>query len=140
MGIGADLWLQADELTNKQDIAGLGSLFTSDGRYTSPAGSVDGAEAIGAYMAEAVKGLSDIHQQTSRLLEDGDTVMAEWTCRFTVTGPMLLPDGTELSAAGKTVLQEGVSVATIKDGKFSALRDYFDQVDMMKQMGLMPGT
>ena len=91
-------------------------------------------------MAEAVKGLADIQQQTFRLLEDGDNVVTEWTCRFTVTGPMLLPDGTELSAAGKTVMQEGVSVATIKDGKFSTLRDYFDQVDMMRQMGLMPDT
>ena len=36
MGIGADLWRQAEALTNKQDIAGLGSMFTSDGRYTSP--------------------------------------------------------------------------------------------------------
>ena len=116
MGIGADSWYQGEKLTNKQDIAGLGSLFTRDGRYTSPAGRVDGGEAIGACMAEAVTGLSDIQQQTSRLLEDGDNVMAESTCRFTVTGPMLLPDGAELSAAGQTVVQEGVSVGTVKAG------------------------
>jgi limonene-1,2-epoxide hydrolase len=34
----------------------------------------------------------------------------------------------------------GVDIATVRDGKVAAHRDYFDMAAMMSQLGLMPGT
>jgi predicted ester cyclase len=76
--------------------------------------------------------------ETSLLIEEGDTVVAEWTTRGTHIGPLAMPDGTQIPATGKTVEIVGVSVVTVKDGKVVSQRDYFDNVAVMSQLRMMP--
>jgi predicted ester cyclase len=89
---------------------------------------------------QADKPFSDISQETSRLVEEGDTFVAEWIWRATNTAPLTMPDGSEITAAGKTVELPGVDIITVKDGKFAIQRDYVDMVGMMSQLGLLPST
>jgi ketosteroid isomerase-like protein len=51
-----------------------------------------------------------------------------------------MPEGTEIPATGKTVGMHGVSVITVRDGKFAIQHHYFDTAAMASQLGLMPGT
>ena len=138
MGVGTDLWNQLEKLHNNQDMAGAGSLCTSDAVYVGPGVRVQGSEAIAAYFAEATKGMSDLAVETSLVIEDGDVVVAEWTSRATNTGPLTMPDGTEIPPTGKTLELPVVTVATVRDGKFATMRDYFDTADIARQLGLMP--
>jgi hypothetical protein len=87
-------------------------------------------------LQEAAKGVSDIRQGTSLVLEDGETFVAEWKAWTTNIGA--LPRAEDVPAGGKLVENAGVSVARIRHGKFSHLRDYYDVAHVMGQMGLMP--
>ena len=141
MGTGKDLWNEVDTLGNKHDWAGVASLFASDAVYSMPRLVVTkGREAIRAFLEAGDKAFPDQTTQTSLVIEEGDIVVAEWTYRGTHTGPLPMPDGTEIPATGKTVELPGVTVAEVRDGKFVSMRDYFDNAAMMTQLGLMPGT
>ena len=111
MGTGTDLWHQFEALLKERDLAGASS-FTSDGVHVAPIGRREGREAIGAFWEEMRKGVSEINMTTSLVLEDGGTVVAEWSYRATATGITR-----ELA---------GVTLATVRDGKFAAMRDYYD--------------
>ena len=74
------------------------------------------------------------------LIEDGDVVVVEWNVRGVVSGPIPLPDGTELAPTGRTVDYGGVTVARLRDGKIAAMHDYCDNLATMTQLGLMPGA
>jgi predicted ester cyclase len=65
-----------------------------------------------------------------------------WTCsiaRFTGTmkGPMKGPAGTEIPPTNKTFEVEFCTVAHWKDGEIIEERLFYDQVGLMKQIGLM---
>jgi hypothetical protein len=49
-----------------------------------------------------------------------------------------MPGGTEIPATHKILDIPAVSVVVVRDGEFTSQRDYFDNADGMKQLGLMP--
>ena len=140
MGAGKDLWDQFETLYNKHDWSAVPSLFANDAVYVDPAGRHEGSEAIRDYLESTDKALPDATIQRSLAIEDGDIAVAEFSFRATHTGPMDLPDGTEIAATGNTLEFPGVSVLKITDGKSASFRDYFDQAALMSQLGLMPGS
>jgi len=124
MRSGRDLWSEFETLTNRNDSAGLASLFASDGVLVGPNFRHEGSEAIRAFCDVLTTHFSDINMETSLVIEEGETVVAEWTVRATHMAAPAMPDGT--SATDMTVAQAGVTVGTVRDGKFLALREYFD--------------
>jgi len=140
MGAAGDLWNELESVYSKLDYRGMASFYTSDVVHVDTIGRREGPEAIGAYMEEGDKPFSDIRMETTQVIEEGNAVVAEWVWRATNTGPMAMPDGTEIPATHKTVELPGVSVLSVRDGKFASQRDYFDNASVMSQLGLMPST
>jgi steroid delta-isomerase-like uncharacterized protein len=140
MGTGKDLWNEFDRLSNEHDWTGVASLYANDGAYCGPGWCEEGPEAIKAYLEGAYRAFPDQTFPVLRVVEEDDSVVAEWIFRCTHTGPMTLPDGTEIPPTGKKVELPVVSVCQITDGKFARLTDYFDNAAFMTQLGLMPGT
>ena len=140
MGVGKDLWIELETRYNKSDLSGAASLYASDAVCVDPTSRYEGRDAIQAYLEVAQRAFPDARYETSRLIEEGDTVVAEWTFRGTQTGPFATPDGSEIPATGKAVETAGVSVVTVRDGQLASARDYFDNVSMMSQLGLLPGA
>ena len=54
------------------------------------------------------------------------------------TGPIPLPNGEHLPASQKEVRIRGVDLATVRDGHIVDYRLYFDQMEFMGQLGLLP--
>jgi steroid delta-isomerase-like uncharacterized protein len=140
MGAGKDLWTEVETRHNKHDLAGWSSLFATDAVLTDPTGRYEGREAILAYLQAGDTAFSETRNETSRLIEEGDTVVAECTWRATHSGPLPMPDGREIPATGRMVEFPVVSVLTVRDGKIVSERDYFDMAAVMSQLGLMPGN
>ena len=140
MGMGKDVWSELDSLLNKHDVAGVASVYASDIVLVDPTGRYEGRDAIQAYLEAGDKAIPDGKNETVRLIEEGDTVVAEMTYRGTHSGPFTMPDGTEVPASGNAVELHCVAIVTVRDGKIVSERDYFDLADMMSQLGLMPGT
>ena len=140
MGAGKDLWTEAMARYNKGDLAGMAPLYTSDAVLTDPNGRFEGIEAMMAYLQAVKRAFPDDTIETSLLIEEGDTTVAEWTWHAAHTGPFVIPDGGEIPATGKTVDVPGVSVIKVRDGKIASDRDYLDNAAVMSQLGLMPAT
>jgi DHA2 family multidrug resistance protein-like MFS transporter len=67
-----------------------------------------------------------------------DLATTELVFEGTHTGPMPSPDG-EIPATGRRVSLRFGSVLEIRDGSSASERVYLDQLDMLTQLGLMPG-
>jgi steroid delta-isomerase-like uncharacterized protein len=139
MGIGKDVWAELEALANKHDVAGAASLYASDAVLVDPTGRHVGRDAIQALFEALVRPFPDGRIETTQVVEEGDTVVAEQIWRGTNTGPLTMPDGTEIPATGKTVELPLVGVMTLRDGQIVSERDYVDMAAMMSQLGLMPG-
>ena len=58
----------------------------------------------------------------------------------THTAPLRAPDGQEIPPTGRTVATAFAAVYAVRDGLITRLRLYFDQVDLLTELGLMDAT
>ena len=139
MGTGKDLWNELEARLCKKDWAGLASLYAEDAVHVDPVGRHEGRDAIGSYWEEFGAPFSDMSFPASLLIEQGDTVVAEYVFRATLTGALTMPDG-RVVPPGPSEEIPCVTIIEVRDGKVVSQRDYFDLVMGMTQLGLMPGT
>jgi steroid delta-isomerase-like uncharacterized protein len=85
----------------------------------------------------ALKGWHDAFPDMSivpeKLIAEGDLVTIYWIARGTNTGT-----GNGLPATGKKVEQTGITIWRMVDGKIKEEWSAFDQLSMMRQLGLLP--
>jgi steroid delta-isomerase-like uncharacterized protein len=67
-------------------------------------------------------------------LVSGDNVVLELTWRGTHTGPLETPAG-RLAATGRSIEMRACAVVGMAGGKAQSMRQYFDMVTMMRQLG-----
>jgi len=123
---GRDLWSQWETRIRAQDYAGLASLFATDAVYVEPAGRHEGRGGIGAWLGMWNGAFSDVRLDTSRVVEQGAVIVAEWTWRNTNTGPLTMPDGSVIPPTDKTHDSHGVTILEVRDGQIVTARDYYD--------------
>ena len=76
---------------------------------------------------------ADIAIVPDKLIAEGDLVTIHWIARGTNTGT-----GNGLPATGKKVELPGITIWRIVDGKIKEEWSAFDQLSMMRQLGLLP--
>ncbi|HRW47540.1 MAG: ester cyclase [Caldilinea sp.] len=89
-----------------------------------------------AYNAVFVPAFPDLHFAVERTFADGDMIVYQWMSTGTHTGPLELPTGT-VAATGKHCTVPGVLVATVKDGKIVREETYWNQLELLAQLGIM---
>jgi len=72
--------------------------------------------------------------------DDGDNVVEESVFNGTNDGPLTGPDGSQIPATGRQVSEPFSGLHTVRDGRIISTRFYFDQLDMLTQLGLMPAS
>jgi steroid delta-isomerase-like uncharacterized protein len=134
VGSASDLWNQSVTLLNKQDWAWAASLFSSDAVFSSPIAHHEARLAILSFLEVMGKASPDMSVGASLVVEDRDTVVAEWIDRTSVTSATSTPDGAEIAATVRTLELAGVTVAAVRNGKFETMREYFDSAALMSQL------
>jgi steroid delta-isomerase-like uncharacterized protein len=76
---------------------------------------------------------SDIAIEPQKLIAEDDLVTVYWIARGTNTGT-----GNGLPVTGKKVELGGITIWRIVDGKIKEEWSAFDQLSMMRQLGLLP--
>jgi steroid delta-isomerase-like uncharacterized protein len=118
------------------DLAAADDVFADDCRYTMPTGSLTKPEHRA--MGEAFKaGLPDSHMVIDHVLDGGNEVFVEGRFVGTHAGDLLSPDGT-IPASGNKIELRFADYFKVSNGKITDHRTYWDQVDMMRQLGAMP--
>jgi steroid delta-isomerase-like uncharacterized protein len=73
----------------------------------------------------------------TRAVASGDTVLIEVTWSATQTGRIETAKGI-IPASGKQWNVRGAQVITVKDGRIKELRQYFDMLTILQQIGAAP--
>ena len=128
---GADTW-------NSRDQEGFFATYADDCEITAPGFTGKGRQGLADFWDAWQTGFSD-NQVTLRLVfAEGDNVVEESVFSGTNDGPLTGPDGSHIPATGRQVSAPFSGLHTVHDGRIISTRLYFDQLDMLTQLGLMP--
>lgn len=124
---------------NARDFDRAASLLSDSLEFKDMAAGVttQGAAGFLAYAGAWTKAFSDMHMETLAVVGDGRYAAGEFIGRGTHDGTLPMPTG-DIPPTGRTFIGPFVWFAEFSDGKITGLRDYYDGVSMMVQLGLMP--
>jgi ketosteroid isomerase-like protein len=129
---------RAIKLYNAGDLDGLANVYAEDAVLMTPDGTAKGRAAIRAQWAREKVGCPDRTVTPDLVFEQGDMIVTEFTWVATLTGPWVLPDGTELPPTGKRMELRGMDLTQLRDGKVVVHRMYWDNMEGARQAGLLP--
>jgi ketosteroid isomerase-like protein len=131
-----------DEVTEAAfsgDASRFGACYAEGSTATTPdAGELRGRDEIVAWMQQFNEAMPDLRWEEIAKHEDGDTAIDEGYVVGTNTGPLPMPGGETLSPTGKQIRIRGCDVATVRDGLIVSHRFYYDQMEFLSQLGLVP--
>jgi ketosteroid isomerase-like protein len=113
-------------------------LFHPGCALVSPEGTADGREEIASVVTRFFTAFPDYHRSTWRKIDVGDCAVDEVTLTGTHKGPLLLPDGEEAEATGRPIFVRCCDLITVQDGLVVSYQVYFDQLELLAQLGLYP--
>lgn len=131
--------VEAEQSISVGDWDTYGSFFAEDLLMVTPAlpEPTRGREARLQFVQGIMVSFPDGVVEVQRYFGKGDWGCIEWLFTGTHTGPMPGPDGKEIPPTNKSVKWPYCMVMKFKDGKVSELYEYYDQVDLLTQLGLM---
>ena len=122
-----------DEIMNKGELDMFNdTYFTNDViMHASPADIV-GIDSARAYYANFLTGFSEIHFTIKDVFGQGDKLVKYWNFKGIHIG-----DFFGIPATGKSVNLDGTTLVRMSNGKIAEERDFFDNLDLMAQLGLI---
>jgi len=123
---------------NAHDEKALAALHADDIKFNAPGDfkATNGKDAT-AYATTWLKAFPDGKMKVRSEITSGPWVVQEVQMEGTHTAPLDTPNG-PLAPTYKKVLGYGVQLLRVENGKIAEARIYFDQLDQMKQLGLIP--
>jgi predicted ester cyclase len=126
------------QLYNAGDLEGLVKCFTEDGVLVTPFGAAQGRAAILEAWGRSKAAFPDDSVAIDVVVEQGDTVASEYTWAGTHTGPLTMPDGTEVPPTGKRAECKCMDLVHVRDGRLAMHHMYYDSMAVIGQLGLLP--
>src|SRR6266404_653473 len=122
-----------DAVINEGRINLLDTAFSPDiVLHTSPT-EIQGIDSAKRYYANYVTGFSNRQFTVKDIFGQGDKLVKFWEFKGTHTG-----DFFGIKPTGKTVDVIGATITRIVNGKIVEERDFFDNLEFMQQLGLIP--
>jgi steroid delta-isomerase-like uncharacterized protein len=130
---------EAERSIAARDWEAYGSFFAEDLLMVTPAlpGPTTGRDARLKFVQGIMDSFPDGLVEVQRYFGKGDWACLEVLFTGTNTGPMPGPDGTEIPATHKSVKWPYCMVMKFEAGLCSELYEYYDQLDLLAQLGLM---
>lgn len=124
---------------NAHDLNPIGDMYAEDAELVWPGlGPTKGRNAIVGFYATLFGAFPDVHVTIKRIIEEGSAVAIEYTSEGTHSGPLPMPDG-ELPPTNRRIRTDASSIGAVDgEGLIKTQREYFDQVEILAQLGLMP--
>jgi predicted ester cyclase len=123
---------------NAHDERALNGLHADDIKFNAPGGfKATNAKDATAYATTWLKAFPDGKMKVRSEITSGPWVVQEILMEGTHTAPLESPTGV-IAPTYKKVVGYGVQLLRVENGKIAEARIYFDQLDQMKQLGLIP--
>lgn len=123
---------------NAHDEARIREGYSETVEFVAPGAEVEGAEAAAAYAMVFIKAFPDVRLEVTNVIDGGEWIVAEFAYSGTHTGPLATPDGGEIPPTNRSVQGKGVDLLRLEGDKVAAEHLYFDQLEFMTQLGLVP--
>ncbi len=124
---------------NAQNLSALSEGYAADAEMTWPGlDPIKGRPAVTEFWTELLAAFPDGKVTIARMVQEGNAVVVEYQFSGTNTGPLRRPNGELARATRKRVIGSAIAIATIHDGKTRSQHQYFDRVEVLTQLGLMP--
>jgi steroid delta-isomerase-like uncharacterized protein len=139
MGNPSDVAEQGLQAWRSRDVEGFAATFAEDATLRAPGGMQlrgrDGARQFYSVWNEAVP---DNDIKIERRHACGSVVVEQGVFGGTHTGNLAAPGGQVIPATGRSVSVPYVEVFDIEGDQVASTRLYFDQAELLTQLGLMP--
>jgi ketosteroid isomerase-like protein len=119
------------------DEAALDRLLADSAMIQTPDASYQGKAAAIAAFADREEVFGDVSVTFSAGDDAGVRAWAEFTVRAQHIGSLDL-DGRTIEASGKRFSISGAAVADVVDDRVVSLREYYDGLDLLGALGLLP--
>ena len=131
---------QAIELWNAGDREGWAALYDENVEWDAPGGArISGLDDLKVKYFDALfEAAPDRTSVVDTLFAEGDLAAEEGRYTGTHTGTWRSPDGVEIPATGKTLDFRFSAVFRVENGTITSIRLYYDQLEVLTQLGLMP--
>jgi hypothetical protein len=118
----------------------IGELYAQDAVAITPdGGELHGRDDIAAYWRQMTEAMPEARYESVHSYEVGNTAIDEGIFTGRNTGPIQLPTGETLPPTQKEIRIRGVDFATVDDtGHIVDYRLYFDEMEFLDQLGLLP--
>jgi ketosteroid isomerase-like protein len=119
------------------DHRAAGDVYTDDVRAWTPAISTASLSELMDEFERRDDAFSDIELDVSPLYVGGEYACAEWSVSMTHTGPIEVVDRKVVDPTGVRVTLYGITVAEFRGDRICALRQYWDELSVFDQLGLL---
>jgi steroid delta-isomerase-like uncharacterized protein len=116
------------------DVEALRGLWADDVEERFPDKTCRGKEELSAHFKGLFAALPDFRMEVLHTVEDGETVFARWKLTGTHTGAQF----NGIDTTGKAISLDGMDQFTIRDGRMASNFVIFDQMEVGRQLGLLP--
>ena len=125
---------------NSHDEARIRELNADDIVYEAPGDvRLEGRDAATEYAMSWLRAFPDATLTVHNEFGSGEWVVQEFTFEGTHTDTLAGPEG-EIPATNRRLVGRGIEVLRIEGDKVAELNLYFDQVQVLTQLGLMPAA
>ncbi|WP_274561749.1 ester cyclase [Streptomyces spiramyceticus] len=140
MGQARDVMDRLTEtLTTAKNLQATDECFAEDAVAITPdQGEIRGRDNIVEYWRQLTQALPDSTYEPVHSFEVGNTAIDEGFYVGKNTGPVPLPSGETLPATQRDIRVRGVDFAAVEDGRIVSYRLYFDQMEFLGQLGMLP--
>jgi ketosteroid isomerase-like protein len=120
------------------DSSVVAELYTDDVTGIAPALTVTSAAELAVELEDRDGAFSDIEITVSPLDVGGARAAAEWIVSVTHSGPLELDDEVVIDPTGLRLSLHGATFADFDGDRISSFRQYWDEVELLEQLGLLP--
>lgn len=138
MGEALKVGTQFVEAFNGHDEGRIRQLFAEDTQFEAPGDvRVEGREPATEYAMSWLRAFPDAGITVNNELEAGGWVVQEFTFEGTHEEALSTPVG-DIPPTHRRLTGRGAQIYRVENGAIADTRLYFDQVQVMTQLGLMP--
>jgi ketosteroid isomerase-like protein len=118
----------------------LAALYTDDVKAWTPALSASSAVDLLEELDRRDDAFSDVEVELTPLDVGGEYACVEWRVSMTHTGDLELRDGAVAPPTGLRITVNGVTIAEFRGDRICSLRQYWDELAVFEQLGLLGGA
>nr|WP_275404252.1 ester cyclase [Pseudonocardia acidicola] len=123
---------------NSRDRDGYAALYTDDSQVSAPGFTGKGRQGALDLLSVYVTAFPDFRIVPRTVMGDASAGVEECVFEGTHTGPLRSADGPEAAPTGRQVSIGFAGIHSVRSGKILSSRYYFDQLDLLTQLGVLP--